>query len=276
MKPGSTSGSVYSPGDGSAARGLWLVAGLAVLIPLSLYGLYRWGLPAVGGLVARLVPASVERKLGASMADSLAPKSAVCESGSLDQVIASIRRRLDVPESVEIRVSQSPVVNAFAAPGGFLILNRGLIERMQTPEQLAAVIAHEMQHVSERHSMKAIGRAAALQVTVALLLGDVSSVAAMMAGELTALSYQRGDEAAADLNAAETLRQAGISPLAMSAALNNLSGPDVPKYLSSHPDTGERIEAIEQQFGQAPVKAEPVAAAGVWERARMSCQPRPQ
>jgi predicted Zn-dependent protease len=121
---------------------------------------------------------------------------------------------------------------------------------MDNPEQLAAVLAHEMQHVVQRHSMKGMVRAIGLQAVLSLVLGD-AGILGDLAGNLTALQFIRSDEESADDAALQTLLRARIAPSEMQKAFGNLAKSENGdplegslKYLSTHPPLSERIERV--------------------------------
>jgi len=226
---------------------LWLSA-FVFLTGYGLYAAWTYGLPWIASSAARLVPVEWERRLGESAAKSLAPSSRPC----LEDIAARLERAIPAPNPYRftIRCAGAPDINAFAAPGGFIVVFDGLQSRMETPDQMAAVLAHEMQHVVHRHSTRAIFRVFALQAIFAIALGDVSGLVAQAAGGLSALHYQRADEDEADLAGLHLLRRAGYDPLAMPAMLRVLDeatrdNPQLPVWISSHPDPRERIRRTE-------------------------------
>src|SRR5690606_1638034 len=105
------------------------------------------------------------------------------------------------------------LVNAFAAPGGYIVVFQGLLEASESAEEVAGILAHEIQHVVQRHGTKAILEALPLQLAAAALGGD--QAAALFVGAastLGVLSYRRRDETAADREGFRMLRAARIAP----------------------------------------------------------------
>src|SRR2546428_8178687 len=138
-------------------------AQLTVLAALAVVGvaaaLYVWGIPAAAGAVAARVPASWEERLGNAVAADLASSGRRCVDPEREAVIGGIVRRLlaplpSVPYTFRVTVLDDGSVNALAVPGGQIILLRGLLERTRTPEELAGVLAHEIQHVLRRHATR--------------------------------------------------------------------------------------------------------------------------
>ena len=204
--------------------------------------------------MARLVPVAWEDQLGRAVVAGIARNSELCDDSATRAEIARIVHRVSSaipghPYSFRVLVVRRPEVNALAAPGGHILVFSGLIARMDSGEQLAAVLAHEMQHVVQRHSVKGILRTLGLQAALTLAVGDVG-VLGGLAGKLTSLHFLRGDEQNADDAALATLMRAGIAPEAMRQAFANLErgqndkSAGVLRYLSSHPPLQDRIERV--------------------------------
>jgi predicted Zn-dependent protease len=117
------------------------------------------------------------------------------------------------------RVVDATEVNAFALPGGFVYLNRGLIERADRMHELAGVLGHEIGHVALRHSVKQMEKATKTNVGIAVVCtltgwceGGAAQVAINVAGSAWFAHHSRQDEAAADSDAVFTVTRAGIDP----------------------------------------------------------------
>lgn len=231
---------------------LALAAGLLCVLGLTLYAFWM-SLPLVLSGLVGLIPARAEDEFGRAITTAIARETGSCRDEATRAFLDTISRRLGSampasPYQFEIQVVRSPEVNAMAAPGGHIVLFSGLIEQMNTPEQVAAVLAHEMQHIVQRHSMRGIVRTIGLQALLTLLVGD-PGILGDLAGNLTVLHLMRSDEQSADDEALLTLIRAGIPPSAMTQAFENLarasSHRTTPfKYLSTHPPLEERIEAV--------------------------------
>lgn len=224
---------------------LWL-ASLALAAGFGVYACWTYGLPWLAAKAASWVPVEFERQMGEAMAAALPRTNKPC----LEEVSAQLQRALpaETPYRFQIRCADSPEVNAFAAPGGLIVVFDGLLDRVRSTDLEAAIVAHEMQHVLHRHSIRAIFRAFAVQAVFALALGDVSSLAAQLAGGVTSLHYQRADEDEADRHTVQLLHKAGFDAEAMPAMLETLEkatrdNPQLPEWISSHPDIKERIAA---------------------------------
>jgi predicted Zn-dependent protease len=261
---------------------------LAILAALAVVGivavLYRWGIPALAELAAARVPVAWEEGLGEAALEQLAPPGRRCTgpagTRALDTLVLALTRPLGAtPYTFRVYVLDTPPVNAFALPGGHVVLLRGLVERVRTPEELAGVLAHELQHVLRRHAMRALFRHASTGLLIAALAGDPTGAVTYgleAARTLGALQYTREAEEEADLGGARLLLAAGLDPRGLVSFLEELGegGEDRPgllTYLLTHPshvDRNARLRAITAERPTTPVA--PVDAKG-WQAIRTMC-----
>jgi predicted Zn-dependent protease len=161
-------------------------------------------------------------------------------------------------------VIQDESFNAFASPSGNIFVNSGLIEQIESEEQLAGILAHEIAHVSCRHISEQIERSSKMRLmsvaglAASILLGMTSGGAdaatAVMAGtmatlESTSLVYSREFEQQADRVALEHLSRCGYAPECMLATLKMMQNMDwrgttIPAYLYTHPPTRDRVAYV--------------------------------
>lgn len=241
---------------------------------------YVWVLPMVGGLLALRVPVEWERQLGDAVADELAPADAVCGDpvlvGALDDLVARLAGSLpDSPYEFRVSVVDDTLVNAFAAPGGRIMVMRGLLERTETPEELAGVLAHEMQHVELRHGTRALLRQLPVQAVLAVVGGGGGGGAALV-GTLGALRFSRGDESEADAEGMRLLLAAGVDPQGMIDFFDELesitgSAPATLTYFSTHPATGERRARL-AELAEGAAASTPLATAAEWSEIAGRCR----
>jgi len=156
-------------------------------------------------------------------------------------------------------------VNAFAVPGGFVYVNRGLIERADQMDELAGVLGHEIGHVVRRHTVKQMEKAqgANVGVTLACILtgvcnSQVAGAAINVAGGALFARFSRQDEAEADNEGFNNVVRAGISPVGMVTMFQKLiaerkSRPaGVEAWFITHPLEEDRIAAIQARINQIP------------------------
>lgn len=163
-----------------------------------------------------------------------------------------------------ISVLRSEVPNAFALPGGRTFITRGLIELLETDDEIAGVMAHELAHTIQSHGSKAFGRDLGLILFYDFVLDHVAEEEFEQAAELARLShalistgYSRSAEAEADAFGVRLAAAAGYDPLSLASALRKIeaylqehSNPleeEVPVYFRTHPLTSDRVHAIYQE-----------------------------
>ncbi len=259
------------------------LVGLAVAALALLAGGYFSVLPVVADAVARRVPVSWEEQLGDDVAAPLAAAAGVCDDSAVVGAVTAIVTRLStaLPEQryrFRVQVLEGPQVNAFAVPGGRIAVYHGLLSRTGRAEELAGVLAHEMQHVIRRHGTRAILREIPIRVFVGLMAGDLVGVreAAGALGTLGVLRYGRRDELEADREGLALVTAAGIDPAGMVAFFDTLAavGADVPRgvaYLSSHPATAERRARLTARAAGAPAATRTALDLGDWSAVKNRC-----
>src|SRR5690242_20759268 len=163
-------------------------------------------------------------------------------------------------------VVNSNEVNAFAVPGGYVYVNRGLIERAQRMDQLAGVLGHEIGHVTRRHSVKQMEQmqGANVGVTLACVLTGVcnnqaTAAAINVGGTALFAKFSRDDEIQADEGGFHNVINAGISPEGMLSFFQKLlaeeqqsGNSNVSSWFSDHPGTQDRIQDIQNMLAQVP------------------------
>jgi predicted Zn-dependent protease len=254
----------HDPGRRRARAKLTLLAAAAVIAIIT--ALYLWGIPAMADVVASHVPTSWEEGLGEAVIENLAPASRRCTDPTLtravDEITLTLTRTLaSSPYTFRVAVVDNPTVNAIAAPGGFIVLFQGLVERTQTPEELAGVLAHEVQHVVRRHATRMLVQNASTGLLLAALTGDATG--AMRFGLegariLGILRYSRDHEEEADLEGIRMLIAARIDPAGLVRFFESVKENEQNKeestlltYLSTHPSTAHRVERLKALAAEA-------------------------
>jgi predicted Zn-dependent protease len=155
-------------------------------------------------------------------------------------------KRPDIPYTFQVVDDKG--INAFATMGGFVYVNRGLIAAADNEAQLASVMAHEIGHIEGRHAIQQM-RQAAIAKGLATAAGLNRNTIVNIGVELALQRpNSRKDEFQADQLGLETLKQTGYAPVAMVDFMQKLlkRGGSVPTFLSSHPATSDRINALQQ------------------------------
>jgi beta-barrel assembly-enhancing protease len=243
--------------DRRAARRTWRWVAVGVLGAL-LLGLAGYhGLQGAGRAVLHALPASADRKIGDLALDSMdlgGERSKDKElAAALQQIVTRLAKHSgDRGFRFRVHVIDASTVNAFALPGGNIVVYTGLVRAAEDPSEVAGVLAHEMSHVTLRHGMERIAQAAGVAVVFNLLLGDVGGLAALAAEMLkagTLTSYGRDQERASDLEGVRVLHAAGIDPDGLARFFETLEKeqaelPAGVSWLSSHPELSERSRAV--------------------------------
>lgn len=262
---------------------------LAVAAVAVVYLVFR-GLPILAEHAVGFIPMSWEKRLGELVVEQIAAPADVCADSALIAELDDILLRLsspaeDLPAEIRLRVVRSKDVNAFAFPGGQVVVFTGLLKRAKTPEQFAGVLAHELQHVRHRHGTKALLRQLSATALLSLIAGDSGALSSVLntAGELGGLAYGRGDEEEADRDGARMLIDAGIDPRGMIEFFETLEeaegGESGITFLSTHPATGDRVQAIERAIADAGGSAgdvpsreyTPIEISGPWSELVTRC-----
>ncbi|PWE32539.1 peptidase M48 Ste24p [Maritimibacter sp. 55A14] len=243
--------------------------------------------PLLANQLATLLPPEGEKALGdatlsqirEALSQSRAPL-AVCEDAdgqaALDAMVARLAAGADLPYPLQVQVLDHGMVNAFALPGGHVILFEGLIDAAEEPEEVAAVLAHEIGHVAARDPARIALRTAGSIGVLGLLLGDFAggSVVLLLTERLIQANYTRAAETAADDFAHGLLKRAGMPPEALGAMFRRLrekhgDAKGLVAHFASHPRLADRIAAAERA-GDAAAR-EPALTEAQWQAFRGIC-----
>lgn len=210
-----------------------------------------------------------EVEMGSRYAAEINQQLPIVEDATLHNYINRLGRQLaaqgDRQLNYRFYIVNAPEVNAFAVPGGYVYLNRGLIEATDNMAELAGVLAHEIAHVEERHSVEQMEKAqgANLGLTAAyVLLGrqpsGVERVGVDVIGSAVFAGFSRDAEREADAAAIPLLVRAGIDPRGLTSFFNELlemqqrQPSTVERWFSTHPTTRERIRDVETAIARLP------------------------
>lgn len=263
--------------------GRWLsVAAAVAVLLLGLYALTFLKDPLVGAIAAR-IPIEWEERLGQlAFAQVTAGGRLVEDEQALAQLekitgplVAAINAQSERKYNYEFYIVRDPVLNAFAMPGGKVVLHSGLILAAETPEEIAGVLAHEIAHVTEQHSMRQMVSTLGIYLLAQAFLGDMQGLMAVLLDNgsyLLTLKFSRDHESDADSVGLAYLNAARIDPRGMPAMFRKLQAAqeemnkemtgeieeatgtedlELPGFLSTHPDTADRIERIEKLLEQS-------------------------
>src|ERR1700733_9574818 len=206
-------------------------------------------------------------QVGKQNAQLMMQKLPLCNDPKVDQYLTNLGMKLiskldqrGATYPWEFHCVNDKSINAFALPGGFVFVNRGAIEASDNESQLAAVMGHELSHVTLRHGTAQATKAQFAQGAATIFGGIfggstggalLTQGVALGAGGLL-LRYSRTDETQADVSGTQVLYDAGYDPRAMSQFFEKLEaeskGKNPPQFLSDHPNPGNRVERVDEEI----------------------------
>lgn len=184
-----------------------------------------------------------------------------CIASAITQVVSSKEK---APRNWEVKVFDAEAINAFALPGGNIGVYTGLLDVAVTPDQLAAVMGHEVAHVIAQHGNERVSQQFAVAQGLELinaLAGETSATQKTLMGLLgvgaqvgVLLPYSRLQESEADKLGLDYMARAGFDPSASVELWRNMaqaSGEQPPQFLSTHPSHGARIDDLQARLDHA-------------------------
>ena len=240
-------------------RVLW---GSAVGVVVGL-GLMLWfGSDLIVEWAVARIPVSWEQKLGETVYQDFLAKETVLKEGPAVTAVQDMIQRMTAkipnnPYTFQGSVVQSPVVNAFALPGGYVVVFTGLMKKAESGEEVAGVLSHELNHVLQRHGMERIVRTMGLAAVVSILVGDqqgLIGLARQLGMELATLKFGREQETEADVTGIRLLHDARIAPDGMIRFFERLSEKDKERVelFSTHPMSAARAERLKAELAALP------------------------
>jgi predicted Zn-dependent protease len=197
----------------------------------------------------------LERKLGANLEKTILHDPGLVTESAVTNAVGVVARRVlehadGVPFPVRVWVVKNREPNAFTFPGGVIVVYSGLLAICERPEELAAVIAHEVGHVSHRDSVRALAQQMGMAVLLSVISGGNSGRAGDLIQQVLTIRHGRAVEAEADVYATTTLAKARINPAHLAAffrRIKALQGENDAwlKWVDEHPDTESRIRSAE-------------------------------
>ena len=237
------------PNAGKIAPLLKVLLVFIFLILLAYFLLVPW----IATALASRFPVNYEKTIGDQAFASM-KKSFVIDQNKTNH-INDFFRRLNIPSQYDIHITvvKGDVINAFAMPGGHIVVYDKLLYNLGSYPELAALLAHEFTHVENRHTVRSLFRALSSKVFLSLIVGDATAVGAVIidnADELKSLSYSRRLEKEADENGARLLAERNIDCAGFVRLFQVLKketkGVETTEWISSHPNLDKRIENIRE------------------------------
>jgi len=231
---------------------LWSVVA-AVSVTLSVLFL----LPIVADRLTPLIPMSLERRLGKAVDNQvrLIFSGKVCSetagAAALEKLVAHLKEARRNTE-IEVAVLDTKVPNAIALPGGRIYLFGAILDRAESADEIAGVLAHEIGHAVHRDGLRKLIQSGGTSYLLGLLFGDVTGGGAIVLASryLVDSAYSREAEAAADGFASKAMLALGRPAHPMALLLKRIEGnkDKLPAFLSTHPLTDQRLKALEKHI----------------------------
>jgi beta-barrel assembly-enhancing protease len=216
-----------------------------------LVAIYFLVVPWLAEKMASTVSTGTEEQFGNAVYNALDLSSQ--EDVNSSAVLNEFFREMNVPAGYTIRITviNSDAVNAFALPGGHIVVYSGLLSKLKTYPELAALLSHEFIHVNNKHATKSIFRQLGSRVFLSLLFGKFGNVASVMADQadnLKSLTYSRKLEKEADTEGLALLKERKIDPQGFIRLFQHLKNTTpaegLPEFLASHPGIDSRMTNI--------------------------------
>lgn len=253
-------------------RELLLLFGIMALVGGGVFAAWRWWPhdnthdPRADSARENLLEARTEGRLR-----DLLRREVAADASKEPTVLDGVRRIQDrlapaigkTSHPIEVFVVESPTVNALCLPGGIIVVYSGLIRRMESAEELAGVLAHEIAHAVHRDSIRALKRELGMAALLTLAGGRTDALTTRLFRRLVSSGFSRQQEQDADKEATRMLVAVDIDPAALADALRHMrqgneSTAGVLQYISTHPDIDARIKTVEAVSAAWTGKARPI------------------
>lgn len=201
--------------------------------------------------LSNLVPMSVEDKLSEVVeSDIISSESIKIKNDTIDQAIALITARLlnaidNSMYNYQFTVIDNEDVNAFTIPGAKIFICKGLLTFADTPEEIAAVLAHEIGHAEKRHVINKIVKELGIGIVFTIITGGDPGIITEIIRLVASTGFDRDQEKEADEFALQLLDKSGIHPKHMESffkKINDLHDVNMPEIFMTHPDSDKRAE----------------------------------
>ncbi|MDA9389145.1 metalloendopeptidase [Bradyrhizobium sp. CCBAU 45394] len=262
-------------------RGIAKIVGWSVAAAVSIVCVVLFGVPLAADRLAPLVPKPIERRIGD--ASEVQVKTIfggrTCEDPAGKAAFTKLVNRLrDAAglddDSMTAGVLPTPVPNAFALPGGKVFLLQGLLDRAESPDELAGILAHELGHLKHHDNMRGLIYNGGTSFLIGLLFGDVTGSSAVIFASRSVVeaSYSREAETGADTFAIDIMHALGRSPKPSAELMFRITGKEGGSgfaILSSHPLTEDRLARMTKE--DRPVSGPPLLTDAEWHALKGIC-----
>ena len=228
------------------------IVGIAVAMLALIVAAYFFLLPPIAEKSAALLPESFDIYLGDVFMNTFLNENEIDSTKTVHLEDFAAQINFENTKPLRFSVVESSEINAFALPNGQIIVYSGIINKMQNPSELAALLAHEAAHVNHRHSTKMLCRNLAGYILISMVFSDVNGIMAVLADnaqQLHTLSYSRKFENESDEQGLKILMNNHIDPNGMVQLFDLIEREEkiaIPKIISTHPLTAERKENMQE------------------------------
>lgn len=209
--------------------------------------------------IAMKVPMSYQEQIGKPIFESTLESNEVLKSDTLDRYINELTQPLisnlnDTSYHFTFAVIEEETINAFALPGGYVVIHSALLEKAESPDEVAGVLAHEISHVTGRHHLRGLFNQVGTFYILGMFFGDISLVGDLinMGANLESLTYSRSFESESDMEGLKLALASGYTADGFVSFFKKLKeeygeSSLFANYLSTHPNSSDRISAIEAE-----------------------------
>ncbi|NOT37268.1 MAG: M48 family metallopeptidase [Saprospiraceae bacterium] len=260
LRSKSTSFSIIKPYKRYA--GCYKFLALLGILLIGFWIFYAFILPKLVDKTASAIPYSWEQEMGVPIFKQIQLQEKIDSSRSIliDSFFQSLNWDSLFPSQVYF--SNSEVVNAFALPGGKIIVYSGLIHKMESYTELVALLGHEYGHIEKRHVFRGMVQSLSTYAAVSLLLGDITAISAVFmeqANRIYNLKYSRAYETESDEFGFQKMKEKRIDPQGIITLFTRLKDSNdsssvgsIPDFLSTHPGVEERILSMTKRIHSSP------------------------
>jgi len=261
-------------------HGVGAIIGWSLAAAASIVAVVLFGVPLAADRLTPLVPQALERRFG-DAADAQVKAffgDKICNEAAGQQAFSKLVDRLrdaaGLDNSVGAAVLATPIPNAFALPGGRIYVFSGLLAKVDNPDEIAGVLAHELGHLKHRDSVREVIHNGGSSFLIGLLFGDITGSGAVIfaSRSLVTASYSREAEQDADSFAIDVMHRLGRSPKGLGELLFRVTGKEGDKSLSilaNHPLTEDRLKRMNEE--DRPPSGPPLLTDPEWIALKAIC-----
>jgi Zn-dependent protease with chaperone function len=265
----------------TSRRGIARIVGWSMAAAVSIVCVVLFGVPLAADRLAPLVPKPIERRIGD--ASEVQMKTIFGRGGCEDpagkaaftKLVNRLRDAAGLDDdAMTAGVLATPVPNAFALPGGKVFVLQGLLDKAESPDELAGILAHELGHLKHHDNMRGLIYNGGTSFLIGLLFGDVTGSSAVIfaSRSLVEASYSREAETNADTFAIEIMHKLGRSPKPAAELMFRITGKEgggLTSILASHPLTEDRLARMTKE--DRPASGPPLLTDKEWRALKGIC-----